>query len=163
MMTVLPAHAEDRHDVGVVQLGRGLRLPLEPPHLLGVQQRTGRKHLERHAAAQRLLLGLVHHTHTAAADLAEDAVIAQPLEPDAHGRAIFGGQRAGGGAGALAQVFHHEQRREQVANLGGQVGVPLEILAERGLFAAAFAVEELLGQQLNGVPRVAGRVHSLRS
>ena len=108
MVTVLPAHAEDRHDVGVVQLGRGLRLALEPPHLLGVQQRAGREHLQRHPPAERFLLGLVDHPHAAAADLAEDAVVAQPLQPDAHRRAVVGGQRAGRAAGALAQVFHHQ-------------------------------------------------------
>ncbi len=79
MVPVLPAHAEDRHDVGVVQPGRGLRLTLEPAHLLGVEQRPGREHLRGHAAAQRLLLGLVDHAHAAAADLAEDPVVAQPL------------------------------------------------------------------------------------
>ena len=35
---VLLADAEDRHDVGVVQLGRRLRLALEAPLVLGVEQ-----------------------------------------------------------------------------------------------------------------------------
>ena len=158
MVAVLPAHAEDRHDVGVVQPRRRLRLALEPPHLLRVQQRAGREDLQRHAAAQRLLLGLVDHAHAAPADLAEDAVVAQPLEPDPH-RGAVGGQRAGGAAGALAQVLHHQQGREQVADLVGQLGVALEVLAERGLLAAALAVEELLGQELDGVALVAGGIH----
>ena len=36
VMAVVPTHAEDRHDVGVVQPRRGPRLPLEAQHLLGV-------------------------------------------------------------------------------------------------------------------------------
>ncbi len=48
MVPVLPTYAEDRHDVGVVQPGRGPGLALEPTHLLGVQQRTGREELQGH-------------------------------------------------------------------------------------------------------------------
>ena len=159
VMPVLPAHAEDRHDVGVVQPRRRPGLALEPPHLLGVEQRAGREHLQRHAPAQRFLLGLVDHAHAAAADLAEDAVVAQPLQPDPRCRAVVSGQRAGGAAGALAQVLHHQQRREQVADLVGQFGVPLDVFAQRRLLAAALAVEELLGQELDGVAPVAGGAH----
>ena len=50
---------------------------------LGSSSDAGREHLQRHPPAQRLLLGLVDHAHAAAADLAEDAVVAQPLEPGA--------------------------------------------------------------------------------
>ena len=35
-MAVVPSHAEDRHDIGVVQPRRGPRLPLEAQYLLGV-------------------------------------------------------------------------------------------------------------------------------
>ena len=66
-------------------------------------------------------------------------------------RAVISGQRAGRAAGALAQVFHHQQRREQVADLVGQLGVALDILAERRLLAAPLAVEELFGQELDRV------------
>ncbi len=158
-MPILAAHAEDRHDVGVVQPRRRLRLPLEPTHLLRVQQRPGREHLQRHAAAQRLLLGLVDHAHPAPADLAEDAVVPQPLQPGAYRRTIIGGQRAGGGTGALAQVFHHEEGGEEVADLLGQLGVPLGVFAERRVLAAAPAIEEVLGQELDRVAGVAGGGH----
>ena len=38
MLFVLPADAEDRHDVGMVELGRGLGLALEAADPLGVDQ-----------------------------------------------------------------------------------------------------------------------------
>ena len=162
MVPVVLAHAEDRHDVGVVQPGRRLRLALEPPHLLGVQQRAGREHLQGHAPAQRLLLGLVDDAHAAPADLAEDAVVAQPLQPAATAAAPF--------AAASEPVVPPElsprssiikERREQVADLVGQLGVALGVFAERRPLAAALAVEELLGQHLDGVALVAGPGHGL--
>ena len=54
---------------------------------LGSSSDAGRQHLQRHPPAQRLLLGLVDDAHAAPADLAEDAVVAQPLQPHAHRRA----------------------------------------------------------------------------
>ena len=146
MVPVLVPDAEDGHDVSMMQPRRRLCLPLEPSHLLRVQERPGREHLHGHAAAQALLLRLEDDPHATPADLAEDAVVAQTLQPDANRRPLISGQRAGGGAGALAQVLHHEQGREQVADLVGQLGVPLDVLAERGMLAAALAVEELLGR-----------------
>ena len=76
----LLAHAEDRHDVGVVQLGRGPGFALEPASLLGVSKRLRGQDLERHVAAQRDLLGLVDDAHSAPAHLAKDAVVAQLLQ-----------------------------------------------------------------------------------
>ena len=111
------------------------------------QGRVGQD-LQRHAAAQRLLLGLVDHAHAAAADLAEDAVVAQPLQP---GRGVDG-HAAGGAAGAVgAEVLHPDQDREEVADLVGQLGVAPAVFLERGPLAAALAVEEVLGQELDGV------------
>ena len=70
------AHLEDRHDVGVVQPGRGAGLAAEPLLDHPVAGHLPRQDLERHAAAQRDLLGLVHDAHAAPADLAEDPVVA---------------------------------------------------------------------------------------
>ena len=73
------ADPEDRDDVGVVQPRGGLGLALEPDEELGVEQPVVAQHLQRHAAAQRLLLGLVDDPHPAAADLAEQTEVAQPF------------------------------------------------------------------------------------
>src|SRR5947207_1039401 len=64
--------------VGGVQLCGGLGLGLEPLQLPRVQRGGERQHLERDAAVQRDLLGLVDDAHAAAAELAEDAEVAEP-------------------------------------------------------------------------------------
>ena len=51
----------------------------EPLEMAGVEQGVRRQDLERDVAAERLLLGLVDDPHAAAADLAEDAEVAEPL------------------------------------------------------------------------------------
>ncbi len=75
---VLFAHREDRHDIGMVQPGRGARLEQEAPEL----DRTGRplmgQDLERDVPAQRDLLGFEHHAHSASSYLADDPEVAQP-------------------------------------------------------------------------------------
>ena len=71
------ADAEDRHDVGVVQLGRRPRLALGTRSRLASSSSACRQHLQGDVPAQRVLLGLVDDAHAAAADLAEDAVVAQ--------------------------------------------------------------------------------------
>ena len=77
---VLLADAEDRHDVGMVQLGGGPGLALEPPPLLDVSERLRGQDLEGDVPAERDLLGLVDDPHAAAADLAEDAIVAELFE-----------------------------------------------------------------------------------
>ena len=84
----LGADGEDRHDVVVVQAGGGLGLELEPLELAGVERRGHGQDLQRHAAVQRPLLGLVHDPHAAPADLAEDAVIAEDPGREIRGAVI---------------------------------------------------------------------------
>ncbi len=69
------AHAEDRHDVGVVQLRGGAGLALEPAARLGVAEHLARQDFQGHMPAERDLLGLVDHAHAPSADLAKQAVI----------------------------------------------------------------------------------------
>ena len=86
---LVAADAEDRHDVGVVQLRGRLGLDLEPLALLGVDRRREREDLQGDPAAQRDLLGLVDDAHAPPPDLAEDAVVAE-LGPgrDGLGRSV---------------------------------------------------------------------------
>ncbi len=78
-----------RYDVLVVEQGGCLRLFLEALQLLGVQRGGERQHFERHAPPQRDLLRFVDHAHAAAADFANNAVIAQ-LQTDLHfGRTVM--------------------------------------------------------------------------
>ena len=67
----------DRDDIGMVERGSGPGFVFEAGQLLLVEHRGERQHLERHAAAERDLLGFVNHAHAAPAQLAEDAKIAQ--------------------------------------------------------------------------------------
>ena len=153
VMAVVPPHAEDRDDVGVVQPRRRPRLPLEPQHLLGVGEGRIGEDLQGHASAERLLLGLVDDAHAAAADLAEDAVVAQPLQP----RRGVNGHAAGGVVGAVgAEVLHADQDGEDLADLVGELGVAPAVVLEGGPLAAALAAEEVVGQGLDGVAVAAG-------
>ena len=76
VMAIVLTHAEDRHNVGVVQPSRRPCLPLEPQYLLRVGKGRIGEDFQCHASAQRLLLGLVHDAHAAPADLAKNAVVA---------------------------------------------------------------------------------------
>ena len=119
MQPVLLADAVDGHDVGVVQPGGGLGLPMEAPQPLRLQQGVRRQHLQGDVAPQRFLLGFVHHAHAAAADLAQDAVVAESLQLRYGGAGLEGaGDVAGGGADAL----HQHQARKEIADIVGQVG-----------------------------------------
>ena len=73
----LAPDGEDRDDVRVVELGHGLRLDAEPLQFERVQPRGAGEDLQRDPAAQRDLLGLVDDAHPAAADLANEPVLAQ--------------------------------------------------------------------------------------
>src|SRR5262245_16198800 len=68
---------------------------------------------------------------------------------------------------ALADVgsrgFHHHQRRQQLANLSGQLGMILLVFRERRLLAAAIALQELLGEFLEGVAPGFGAGHDAAS
>src|SRR5262249_52123876 len=72
-----PVH---RHDVGMVQPRRRLRLAFKARQPLVVEQGVRRQHLESNVPSQRYLLRLVDNPHAATADLAQDAVIAQSLQ-----------------------------------------------------------------------------------
>ncbi len=78
--SVVFADAEDRNDVGVVQLRRRLRFALEATPRPGVLLELFGQDLEGDVPAERDLLRLVDDAHAATADLADDAVVAQALE-----------------------------------------------------------------------------------
>ena len=152
----------DRHDVGVVQPGRGPRLAAEPLQAPGVAGDRVGQDLQGDVPAQRQLLGLVDDAHAAAADLAEDAVVADPLRRAR--RPARGPRRPGpggvpGGRGAGVGLLHHDQHREDVADAVGQLRVPVGVLGQRGPLAAAVARDELLGELADRV----GRGNSRRS
>ena len=160
---VLFADAEDRDDVGVVQPGGRLRLALEPLLLPGIAEELPRQHLEGHVSAERDLLGLVDDAHAAAADFAQDAVIAETFRvldrPPAQGRGRSG-QRARLAVGG--DLLHHDQRGEQIADLVGVLRVAGDEFGERRPLAPAVALDELLGQLFHRLPFRPVRFHDTR-
>ena len=77
MGPAIAADGEDRDDMRVVELGNRLRLDPEPLQFQRVQRRGSGKDFQRDAAPQRDLLGLVDDAHPAAADLANEPILAQ--------------------------------------------------------------------------------------
>ena len=92
---------------------RGLGLGLEPPELLRVHRRRERQDLQGHPAAQRDLLGLVDDPHAAAADLAEDAEVAQGAQLGRERAQARRYARRRQPAGRDAELGHHLHRRQQ--------------------------------------------------
>jgi hypothetical protein len=97
VQAVLFADAENGDDVGVVQAGGGLGLAVEALDVLDVEDARHGQHLDGYAAAQRDLFRLVDDAHAAAADLADDAIIAETFRRLAQfaERAEHAGRRVG--------------------------------------------------------------------
>ena len=140
------ADAEDRHDVGVVQPRRGLGLAGEPGELGGVGQPVAGHHLQRHATAQRFLLGFVDDPHAAPADHPQHPEVAQTLHRLLQPRDLGPRERAGGVARAGLEVLDQAEHREDVADLVGQVGIVGQVLGDRRPLPLTLALQEFLGQ-----------------
>ncbi len=69
----------DRADVGMVQRGSGLRFALEAGEGLRVFGNVVGQELQGDEAVQLHVLSLVDHTHAAAAELLDDAVVRDGL------------------------------------------------------------------------------------
>src|SRR6266700_7528257 len=65
----------DRANIRMIQRGCGLRLPLETSQGLSVSGNLLRQKLESDETMEPGVLGLVDHTHTAAAQLLQDAIV----------------------------------------------------------------------------------------
>jgi hypothetical protein len=126
----LAADGVDVDDVRVVQRGGRPGLVVEALQLPRVQRSGEGQHLEGHAAAQRELFGLVDHAHAAAADLPDDAEVAELAEGLFRRLRLrdVGGERARPVGGAADEV----QRRQAAVEFLGQLGVAgQEFLARR--------------------------------
>ena len=74
---VVAAHAEDRDNMRVVELGGRVGLDLEPLAVLGVDGGGEREGLQGDSPAERKLLGLVDDAHPTSSDLAQNVVVAE--------------------------------------------------------------------------------------
>ncbi len=79
MVALVLAHAEDLHDVRMVQRGHQVGLAAEPLQRRRPVEQPPREDLQRHPPPERLLDRLVDDPHAAPADLADDPEVAQPL------------------------------------------------------------------------------------
>ena len=96
--------------------------------VLGVAEHLRRQHLQRDVPAQRDLLGLVDDAHAAAADLADDAVVAELLQAGGRGGGRVAGRVAVERLVGQGDVLHHRHGREDLADLAGQLGMAVDVL-----------------------------------
>ena len=148
---VVLADAEDRDDVGVVQPGGGPRLHGETLQLRRASHLLPGQDLQGDVPAERLLDRLVDDAHAAPADLAEDRVVAQPPRV-----ATEVGDPPGALGDGLAAVdgevlLELDQRRQDLADLLGDLGVSGRVVVDARPLAAPEALEERLGHQVDRV------------
>ena len=126
---VVLAEIEHRHDVRVVQPGRGAGLVTEAAEESAVGPEATVQNLERHVGAERLAASLVHDAHPTLADEPEDAVVAKLVWVwrVAAQRAV-GRERTGDVVGVGFQTLHLRQRREQVQDVCGVLGMAVHVL-----------------------------------
>ena len=117
---------------------------------LGSSSRWLAQDLQRHAAAQRFLLGLVDNAHAAAADFTQQAEVAQPLAGGAPAGTSPDRRcsRSTSPVPGLKSSTNPEDR-EELADLAGQVGMTRGIFVDRRTFASPAAIEEFLGEVLD--------------
>ena len=89
-LAVLLADFVDGADVGMVQRRGGLRFTLETGQSLGVSGHLIGQELEGYKAVAARVLGLVDHTHPAAAELLDNAVVRDGLAD--HWRESYAGK-----------------------------------------------------------------------
>ena len=141
------ADTEDGNDVCVVQIGRGLSLSSKSLQLCRAHKSRCRQDLDRHVAFQRRLLGFVDDSHTAPANLAENAKIAQPLRR----LRVHGGVIRPGRVSSAFHLLHGGNGRKQLADIFGQLGVVLRIVANGWMLAATQPLGKVLSQHLDGM------------
>ena len=77
MLALVLADLVNRHDAGVIKVGRSLGLGVEPLDVGLVGELTGEDHLERDRTIQAHLSRLEHDAHAAAGDFADDFVVTE--------------------------------------------------------------------------------------
>ena len=100
--------------------------------------------------AERVLLGLVDDAHAAAADLAEDAVVAELAQRrDSVARVRLVGPGAAGGAGLRFSITTRAGNRSRISSASS--GIAGGVLADGRPLAAAVALDELLGESVDQI------------
>src|SRR5262249_8969530 len=140
------ADAVYRDDVGVVQARCRLGLALKALLMSGIEEGADRQNLEGDAPSERLLLGLIDDPHAAAADLAQNAIIADPIQASALGH----GQGDGGSYRLVEyitlEILQSDDGGKAFADFIDQLGIPADVVVEIGAFTAPQSVLPLIGQ-----------------
>ena len=89
-LAVLLADVVNGADVRMVQRGGGLRFALETGERLRIARDILRQKFQRDEAPQARIFGLVHDTHTAAAEFFDDAVVRYGLAKERSGSGMSG-------------------------------------------------------------------------
>jgi hypothetical protein len=145
MHAAVGAHGVNRHDVRMVQERRRLGLGLEPRKLARVERGGEGEDLQGHAAAQRDLLGLVDDAHATAADLARDVEITQ--QPQSWTSDVDCRVTARCGSPCrMRKRGHHLERRQQLAEWLGMLGVRGGEIRRIEHFAGLEPLQELFDQ-----------------
>ena len=134
------------------------RLPPEPDQRNGPSGPIRAEHLQRYVPSEALLHRLVDDPHPPTADLAKDPIVAQPLRRRAIPPRSLGG-RSRRLIALAADPLHHRQRREQLADLHGQLRVPAGVLLHRRLFPPPVPFGELVRQLVEPVRSGLGLDH----
>ena len=135
-LAVLLANVVNGADVGMVQRGSRLRLALEAAERLRILGHFIGQKLERDEAVQPRVLGLIDHTHAAAAQLVDNAVMRNGL-PDHRDCPVMAGERRRKIKDAMLG-----KAEEQVNARRGQRRVGLVRHPRRRIFAGCPRVNE---------------------
>ncbi len=139
----------------MVQAARRARLAEESPAVRIVESRVAGQHFHCDATAERLLHGFVHDAHPAAADLSEDAEVAQALQPRRAGRAsrVFAFL-------TRPHFLERGDRRKQIADLVRQLGMIGRVLLDGRHFAMPLALHEVGGEHFERIAVGLGGEHA---
>src|ERR1700693_4153024 len=78
-MTILFANVIEDADIGMVQGRGGARFATKSFQGLGIAFHLLRKELQCHQTAKSDVLGLIHHSHSTAADFPDNAIVGNGL------------------------------------------------------------------------------------
>ena len=145
---VIAPDGVDRDDVPVLELRGGARLVSKALQLASIEKARKGQHLERHASTERDLLRLVHDAHAAAADLPDDAEVADGLR---------GPRRA-----LVIDAVEPPQELGLRAHVVGDVAVRVEELGDAARVAGRFELEDPVDESSDSLLFLrsrAGRAH----
>ena len=77
MLALVLTDLVDRHDAGMIEVGRGLGFEMKPPHVGLAGKLAGQNHLEGDRPVEAHLPRLVNDPHAAAGDLLEQFIVAE--------------------------------------------------------------------------------------